>query len=455
MALKNPVPPPKKDELDEPADQPGSDAAIKKKKKKNSRRKHRNSHLGCGTCKKRRIKCDENLPACLNCTKGKLHCAYLNLDSSARSALRMAQHNQNIRQERPQMESEDPLPSQVPQHMPMAVHTLPGQEPQAVMIHSQAPPVPGSMVAASTSAGSPMAGSGPSFAVPYPLIQAGSMAVPPQHVIQSPYGPLVSIQPIAAPIQYSQVPVMAGQMPVIYSQVPLVQDGNGPHQPPQQAAVPAVVPQMPGAANIVQSLVPATRMSVSTTHPLGVSEGAPAPAPHLPSNEPPSQGASALHSSPEYQTSRLDTQLTLGLAPIPIPLSMLAPPAPSRLAAEHDESQVSPTNATKKEEEVGQKIPLFSRGIAGSYTALPALQSSTISLAKKLSKSAESTPIIAAVNPVITSTATVIPGIKSESSGEDSDREVRLPPIKNLNVSEVEKRLDTESNVPKISKLIS
>lgn len=70
------------------------------KKKKNSRRKHRNSHLGCGTCKKRRIKCDETLPACLNCLKGKLHCAYLNLDNNARNALRIAQYNQNIRQDK-------------------------------------------------------------------------------------------------------------------------------------------------------------------------------------------------------------------------------------------------------------------------------------------------------------------------------------------------------------------
>ncbi|KAK6201518.1 uncharacterized protein RJT21DRAFT_120579 [Scheffersomyces amazonensis] len=68
--------------------------------KKNSRRKHRNSHLGCGTCKKRRIKCDETLPACMNCTKGKLHCAYLTLDTNARNALRMAQYNQTLRQEK-------------------------------------------------------------------------------------------------------------------------------------------------------------------------------------------------------------------------------------------------------------------------------------------------------------------------------------------------------------------
>lgn len=76
---------------------PGSGDAPKKK---NLRRKHRNSHLGCGTCKKRRIKCDENLPACHNCLKGKLHCAYLNMDVTQRNQLRMAQYNQLLRQEK-------------------------------------------------------------------------------------------------------------------------------------------------------------------------------------------------------------------------------------------------------------------------------------------------------------------------------------------------------------------
>lgn len=93
-ALKNPLPPSNKKE-ESRIDM--LDASIKKK---NSRRKHRNSHLGCGTCKKRRIKCDETLPACINCLKGKLHCAYLNLDANARNALRMAQYNQNVRQEK-------------------------------------------------------------------------------------------------------------------------------------------------------------------------------------------------------------------------------------------------------------------------------------------------------------------------------------------------------------------
>lgn len=94
LALRNPLPPRKPDKKDSvlPVPEPHD------RKKKNSRRKHRNSHLGCGTCKKRRIKCDETLPQCYNCVKGKLHCAYLNLNAPARNALRMAQYNQNLRE---------------------------------------------------------------------------------------------------------------------------------------------------------------------------------------------------------------------------------------------------------------------------------------------------------------------------------------------------------------------
>lgn len=41
------------------------------------RKKHRNSKLGCATCKRRRIKCFEDLPACSNCVKHRVHCEYL------------------------------------------------------------------------------------------------------------------------------------------------------------------------------------------------------------------------------------------------------------------------------------------------------------------------------------------------------------------------------------------
>ncbi|CAN3358257.1 hypothetical protein DICA3_F36818 [Diutina catenulata] len=43
------------------------------------RRQHKNSKLGCSTCKKRRVKCDENFPECNNCIKRGVRCGYLDL----------------------------------------------------------------------------------------------------------------------------------------------------------------------------------------------------------------------------------------------------------------------------------------------------------------------------------------------------------------------------------------
>ncbi|CZR62739.1 related to C6 finger domain protein [Phialocephala subalpina] len=50
---------------------PGSDG------QKHARKPHRKSRLGCGTCKKRRIKCDEGKPSCSNCEKHELRCDFL------------------------------------------------------------------------------------------------------------------------------------------------------------------------------------------------------------------------------------------------------------------------------------------------------------------------------------------------------------------------------------------
>ncbi|CAI5757399.1 unnamed protein product [Candida verbasci] len=42
------------------------------------RKYHQKSRNGCSTCKKRRVKCDEQKPKCGNCIKLKLECGYLN-----------------------------------------------------------------------------------------------------------------------------------------------------------------------------------------------------------------------------------------------------------------------------------------------------------------------------------------------------------------------------------------
>ncbi|EMG46797.1 hypothetical protein SBY92_005290 [Candida maltosa Xu316] len=44
------------------------------------RRRHTNSKLGCLNCKRKKVRCDESLPECNNCIKGKKEtCSYLNL----------------------------------------------------------------------------------------------------------------------------------------------------------------------------------------------------------------------------------------------------------------------------------------------------------------------------------------------------------------------------------------
>lgn len=42
----------------------------------NYRKPHSKSRLGCATCKRRQIKCDELFPQCLRCTIHKVKCSY-------------------------------------------------------------------------------------------------------------------------------------------------------------------------------------------------------------------------------------------------------------------------------------------------------------------------------------------------------------------------------------------
>ena len=48
----------------------------KKAQKPLTRRGHVKSKLGCFTCKRRRVKCDEQHPVCAQCTRLKLACTY-------------------------------------------------------------------------------------------------------------------------------------------------------------------------------------------------------------------------------------------------------------------------------------------------------------------------------------------------------------------------------------------
>ncbi|RDW79094.1 Zn(II)2Cys6 transcription factor domain-containing protein [Aspergillus mulundensis] len=48
-----------------------------------SRKSHRKSRLGCGNCKRRRVKCDEKRPECSNCQRHSVSCDYASEDGSS------------------------------------------------------------------------------------------------------------------------------------------------------------------------------------------------------------------------------------------------------------------------------------------------------------------------------------------------------------------------------------
>ncbi|KAH8897578.1 hypothetical protein GQ53DRAFT_637945 [Thozetella sp. PMI_491] len=47
--------------------------------KKPARRSHKKSRNGCKECKRRHLKCDENRPSCVNCTRTNHRCSYIDL----------------------------------------------------------------------------------------------------------------------------------------------------------------------------------------------------------------------------------------------------------------------------------------------------------------------------------------------------------------------------------------
>lgn len=63
------------------------------KKKGLRRKKHKNSKLGCPTCKRRRVKCTENLPQCTNCVKHGTRCEYLDYTDAQLDEFRRAKQD--------------------------------------------------------------------------------------------------------------------------------------------------------------------------------------------------------------------------------------------------------------------------------------------------------------------------------------------------------------------------
>ncbi|RYC91859.1 hypothetical protein BFJ63_vAg5300 [Fusarium oxysporum f. sp. narcissi] len=58
-----------------------------------NRRSHTKSRMGCFTCKRRHIRCDENYPQCQNCTKHKVKCSFHDTPSQEELLLQPSPEN--------------------------------------------------------------------------------------------------------------------------------------------------------------------------------------------------------------------------------------------------------------------------------------------------------------------------------------------------------------------------
>lgn len=96
------------------------------------RRKHKNSKNGCPNCKKRRVKCSENLPACTNCVRRKVRCGYLDYTEEQLNDLRQSKFvvenadNYNGEQTKKQSDTRNSSikSSEVQQTSPSSLNTL-------------------------------------------------------------------------------------------------------------------------------------------------------------------------------------------------------------------------------------------------------------------------------------------------------------------------------------------
>lgn len=61
-----------------------------------SRRSHRKSRLGCSVCKSRKVKCDENLPKCGQCSRLGRQCGYEMISADERDKIKAAQNLQKV-----------------------------------------------------------------------------------------------------------------------------------------------------------------------------------------------------------------------------------------------------------------------------------------------------------------------------------------------------------------------
>lgn len=106
----------------------------------NTRRRHTNSKLGCLNCKRKKIRCDENLPQCDNCCRGKQEtCSYLSLSSSEINRIRITHSLRNSQNKL--LNSNYRLPTSTSQSSALASAT---QKDSSVSLSSTTPSSPAS-----------------------------------------------------------------------------------------------------------------------------------------------------------------------------------------------------------------------------------------------------------------------------------------------------------------------
>lgn len=80
-----------------------SSSAVSKKKRK----RHKNSKFGCANCKKRRIKCGEELDSCFNCLDKNYRCGFLDMSPQDRAAFLEHKRAQNQQEQQDQREQQE------------------------------------------------------------------------------------------------------------------------------------------------------------------------------------------------------------------------------------------------------------------------------------------------------------------------------------------------------------
>lgn len=444
-------------------------------KKKNTRRKHRNSHLGCGTCKKRRIKCDETLPSCLNCLKGKLHCAYLNLDSNARNALLMAQYNQNLRHDnKSDDDSKDemipqPLPPHLSNHLlnliPPILSVLPGGVPNGLPT-SQDIKSPNTTPNVSTTKSSPETNQTNS---------TGNTSSPTNHnsnqsmnanatINQTPYGPLVQVQTysmpnvvyssMGVPVQVQSVPqVVQVPLPILQNQlqlnglqtIPQLMSQNSTQVPVslnQQQMVVAQAQAMQQAQAVQQAQAMQAHAQVMQQQAMAHAQAQAQAQAQQPQPQPQAQGQpQGQHSAslpPPQQTQNLPSSFvtpTIQIAPLAEPTSSSLPPPPvgSDKSSENSANNTPPSRITSLSSLTGSTAPSnhITTGDSSIKNERSALVQSSDNSSSTVLNHSHSVSNLSGIRDI---------RIKSESP---ENQPIKLPPI------------NSEDKVPTISKLLS